>query len=446
MIKRKELMALREWAASKDRKPLVLRGARQVGKTTLVNEFAKEFDSYIPLNLERANHARLFERITNTRDLLMEISLTVGQPVKERTLLFIDEIQNSPKAVAQLRYFYEDMPELYVIAAGSLLESLLDMRISFPVGRVQYLMLRPCCFLEFLEAMGKPMIADAIREHRISETIHPLVMNMFKQYTLIGGMPEVVSHYAEHQDVVSLHDFYETLLTSYRDDVEKYGRNATNREVIRHLLTHGWSYAGTRITLVNFGNSSYKSREVGEAFRTLEKTHLLELVYPTTNVSLPLLQESKRAPKLLWVDTGIVNYVAHLQTELVSADTIEDAWRGCIAEQIVGQELLTLNHRPSYHRDFWVRGTSGSTSEVDFVLLHQDKIIPVEVKSGSNSKQKSLAQFMELAEHDIAIRVSSKPFHIRTAYTPSGKPYRFINLPFYYISVIHDVVAELGRP
>lgn len=443
MIQRKELTALRDWAEDEERKPLVLRGARQVGKTTLVEEFSKGFDTFLSLNLERPQMAVLFEEDNSTEELFMNICLVCGKSKGKRTLLFIDEIQCSPKAVARLRYFYEDLPQLYVIAAGSLLESLIDVHISFPVGRVQYLVLRPCCFTEFLQGMGQELWQQAIEKRTINLSIHTAVMDLFNTYTLIGGMPEVIRHFAKHKDIVALNFIFETLLTSYRDDIEKYGRNETNKQVIRHILNVGWKYAGERITLGSFGESAYRAREMGEAFRALEKTLLLELVYPSTGYQAPILQETKRAPKLLWLDTGIVNYAAAVQQELVLSNDILDAWRGKIAEQIVGQELLALDNRPSYHRNYWVRDANGVTSEVDFLIQYRNLIIPIEVKAGHNSKLKSLHQFMERANHDIAIRIWSQPFSVDVVKTMQGKEFRLINLPFYYIGQLIPILTDI---
>ena len=443
MIARTAIESLRKWAAKEERKPLILRGARQVGKTTLVTEFAKEFHTFLHLNLERSEHRRLFSDFTTVQDFLMSVSISLGKRLTGRTLLFIDEIQNSKEAVALLRYFYEEAPQLYVIAAGSLLESLIDVHISFPVGRVEYMMVRPCTFAEFLVASGEELCVEAIESLEIGKTLHERTMRLFRQYTMIGGMPEVVSQFSTQKDILALNSIYETLLTGYRDDVEKYASAGKGLGALRHILLNGWSYAAERITLANFAGSSYKSREIGEAFRTLSKAHLIELTYPTTGTGLPILQEPKRSPKLLWFDTGLVNYVAGLQVELIESKNIEDAWRGRIAEQIVAQELLAIDDRPSHHRDFWVRGTASGTSEVDFVIRHGNLLVPIEVKSGTNTKQKSLGVFMEHASHDIAIRISSQPYHVTQAKTASGKAYRFVNLPFYYTSRIHKILDSL---
>ncbi|NDW12128.1 DUF4143 domain-containing protein [Bacteroides sp. 214] len=443
MFYRNAIAYLREWADRENRKPLVLRGARQVGKTTLVNEFSKDFEVYLKLNLERETDFNLFEDNIEMEELLTAIYLLNNQSKKQvRTLLFIDEIQNSPKAVAKLRYFYEDVPYIHVIAAGSLLESLIDKHISFPVGRVEYMAVRPCSFNEFLGAIGQNEIKEAHARAEIPHALHSKMIGLFNTYTLIGGMPEVVDDYSKNKDIVSLQNLYETLLTGYRDDVEKYATGETIRNVLRHILTNGWGYAAQRITFERFGNSSYRSREMGEAFRTLEKTMLLELAYPTTSCEIPLSPEPKRSPKLLWIDTGLVNYAAGLQKELFGVKDISDAWRGRIAEQIVGQELLATNNRFSQKRFFWVRENNAASSEVDYVIQMGDKIIPIEVKSGNNAKLRSLHQYMEKAPHDIAIRFWTNPFSIDEVKTPSSKVFRLYNLPYYYAGQIEKIITQ----
>ncbi|MDR3226354.1 MAG: AAA family ATPase, partial [Prevotellaceae bacterium] len=314
MFKRNILEKLSVWAEKENRKPLILRGSRQVGKTTIVKMFAENFDTYLYLNLEDKRAKVLFDTDKPTADLLTAIYLHCNKPrLQNRTLLFIDEIQNSPAAVACLRYFYEETPEIHVIAAGSLLESLIDTHILFPVGRVEYLAVHPCGFNEFLDALGETELTKAVQNCAVPDVLHTKTMDLFNTFTLIGGMPEIVAHYAKHKDLVSLNDIYETLLAGYKDDVEKYARNELMRHIIRYILQEGWQFAAQRITLGSFAGSSYKAREMGEAFRTLEKTMLLELAYPATNTALPMTSDLKRSPKLLWVDTGLVNYVANIQ-------------------------------------------------------------------------------------------------------------------------------------
>ncbi len=441
MFQRNTLEQLQKWADKENRKPLILRGARQVGKTTLINEFSKNFTTYLYLNLEDSNATTLFESDKDVNYVLSSIYLYCNKTKeKGKTLLFIDEIQNSPKAVALLRYFYEKIPELFVIGAGSLLESLIDTRISFPVGRVEYMAVRPCSFDEFLGAIGETQLSKALRSNEIPETLHSKTMDLFNTYTLIGGMPEVVAHYAKYKDFVALNDIYETLLYGYKDDVEKYARNETMKHVIRYILQEGWAFAGQRISLANFAGSSYKTREMGEAFRTLEKTMLLELVYPSVGTSIPLITELKRSPKLLWIDVGLINYSANIQKEVFGAKDILDAWRGHVAEQVVAQELLASDNKISNRRNFWVRDKKGADAEVDFVIQHDGNVIPIEVKSGHNAKLKSLHIFMDNVEHATAIRIWSNPFSKDKVKTVSGKEFDLYNVPFYYAGFLDKIL------
>ena len=445
MFERNIVKELEKWIAKSNRKPLILRGSRQVGKTTLVDVFSRNFENYLYLNFEKNPSAiTLFEKEQEIDDLIAEIFLFCNRENKPgKTLLFIDEIQNSKIAISKLRYFYEaKLPNLYVIAAGSLLETMLNKKISFPVGRVEYLAVRPCVFNEFLRAVGETQLEKALSGHRIPEALHDKTMNLFNTFTLIGGMPEVIANYAENKNYIGLNSIYESLLTGYRDDVEKYTKNETMSQTIRYILQSGWKSATERITLGGFAGSSYKAREMGEAFRTLEKTFILELCYPTTDCLVPITKDLKRSPKLLWLDCGLVNYAANVQKEVFGAADILDAWRGKIAEQIVAQELLALDCRVSNQRNFWVRNKKDSDAEVDFVLQKDSKVIPIEVKSGHNSRLKSLHLFMEEAPHNIAVRVWSQPFSIDEVTTQKGKKFKLINLPFYYVGVLEEIVKE----
>ncbi len=442
MFARNALAQLREWAAKPNHKPLILRGARQVGKTTLVKQFAQEYGVYLTLNLEKSADRQIFESALPIDELLTTIYMLNNKERKKvPTLLFIDEIQNSPQAVAMLRYFHEEASGIDVVAAGSLLENLIDKNISFPVGRVEYMAIRPCTFNEFLGAIGEHSLQEAQRNITLPAALHDKMLRLFNTYTLTGGMPEVVQSYAESQDIVTLSHLYESLLTGYRDDVEKYARNESMKNTIRHILSTGWTYAAQRIKFEKFGNSLYRSREMIEAFHTLEKTMLLELVHPMTSVLLPFIPEARLSPKLLWLDTGLVNYAAGMQKELLNVRDINDAWAGHIAEQIVGQELLGSDNLFSHKRSFWVKGAS-SEAEVDFLIQFEDKLVPLEVKAGHNSRLRSLHQFMQKAPHDIAVRFWGKPFTIDKAFTPEGKQFRLFNLPYYYAGQLNEVLRQ----
>lgn len=449
MIHRQLIDNLSEWSKRDNRKPLVLRGARQVGKTTLVDEFSKQYDCYIKLNLEQSADAKAFSISDNVDEIFQYICLQkkIIADKNERTLLFIDEIQNEPKAVGLLRYFYEEMPWLHIIAAGSRLQTLIKQRISFPVGRVEYLSLRPCSFLEFLNATGNEPLAEMIRQLNVAPIYHDMLISLFNRYTLVGGMPEALAEYATHEDVTKLSPIYRSLLDGYNEDVEKYAKNTNQVNVIRHLLTHGWAEAGQTITYNRFGGSNYTSKEVHEALEVLQKAFLLNLDYPVTTVKAPTIPALTRQPKLVWLDSGIMNFSVDIQTEYLQNHSLLDVWKGHAAEQIVAQELrIALDRNYRNEQFYWVRDKKGSTAEVDFVWQHNSSIVPIEVKSGTNAHLRSLHSFMDTADStNIAIRVWPGNYAIDDVTTPRGKTFRLINLPFYYVGMIEKVLSNIEK-
>lgn len=443
MFRRIALENLREWALKAERKPLVLRGARQVGKTTLVEMFAADFDHYIYLNLEEKDNAELFATDSTFDDLLAGIFFKAKLPVDSpRTLIFIDEIQTEPKAVQALRYFYEKRPDLYVIAAGSLLESLMGRHISFPVGRVEYMVLHPCTFVEFLSAIGEEMLVSQVEKVAVPQSLHSYTLDLFKKYMIIGGLPEVVANYAQYHDMVRLSDVFNALLSGYRDDVEKYADNRKEQDSIRYILNYGWTSAGHRIQFAKFTNSSFKSADVSNAFRTLEKILLLELVYPLTSTSFPILPDLKKSPKLLWLDTGLVNYVAGMQEELLFTTDSDELWNGDIAEHIVAQELLGATTTFGEKRLFWVRDARNSQAEVDFVIRYKSHLLPIEVKTGANSKLRSLHLFMEESKENIALRLWNGPMTSDVITRSDGRPFTLYNIPLYYAGHLHTLMQQ----
>ena len=445
MFYRSVLKHLDDWAKKENRKPLILRGARQVGKTSVVNMFSAHFDQYIHLNLDRPEDKSFFEHDFPFQNLLESIFFSRNKEKNAgKTLVFIDEIQNSPKAVSLLRYFYEDTPELYVIAAGSLLESLIDNQISFPVGRVEYLAMHPCSFEEYLLAAGEEKALEILSGDSIPEFAHDKIDNLFRTYTIIGGMPEIVDNYIKYRDLVKLKSIYDSLIASYLDDVEKYSRNATLTHVIRHIITSSFRFAGERIKFEGFGNSNYRSREVGEAFRTLEKAMLLQLVYPAINERVPI-ETKYRIPRLQLLDTGLINHMAGIQGELLLNQSIEDTYRGKIAEHITGQELISTETSVLSKLNYWLRDSRNSQAEVDFVIQHQGMIIPAEVKSGSSGRLRSLHLFMDVAPYSWAVRFYSGKLRLETVIKPAGKRFSLINIPFYLAGRINKVLEKMIR-
>ena len=443
MFYRTIINELRKWAAKPDRRPLVLRGARQVGKTTAVKLFAGEFDLFIYLNLEKAEERNIFEGEYPFNELLSRLFLHVG---KERNagkiLIFIDEIQNSPKTIALLRYFYEEANELYVIAAGSLLENIMDENISFPVGRVEFMAMHPCTFREFLGAVGEEQSLKLYEQADIPTYAHDKLSVLFKKYATVGGMPQVLESYASKQDYTALNSIYSSLITSYAEDVEKYARSASMTQYIRHIILTAFREAGSRITFEKFGNSPYRSREMKEAFTTLEKTMLLKLVYPVTSTKLPLFPDLKKKPRLHIFDTGLVNYSLGILDELIAEKFLDNVYRGRIAEHIVGQELTGATLSVINSIEFWTREKKESGAEVDYVVAHKGMLIPVEVKAGASGSLRSLHQFVDAAPHNWAVRFYSGKMGVEDAKTLAGKKYKLINLPHYMAGKLDRVLKD----
>ena len=437
---RKIIPILNQWASYSDRKPLILRGARQVGKTTVINIFSKEFDQYIYLDLEKSEEAKLFKRKLPAKELLQSIFLFKNiSPKKGRLLLFIDEIQNSPEAVSILRYFYEEIPDLFVIGAGSLFEVMLEpQQISFPVGRVQFLFVYPMTFGEYLEAMEEKEAFQLLETIPIPKYALQKLMKLFHTYTLIGGLPEIVSKYRQTRSITDLNLIFQSLMTAYSDDVLKYARNESMRNIIKHCIESAPFEAGKRIYFAGFGNSNYRSREIGEALKTLERAKLLYLLYPTTSTEIPVVPDKKKSPRLQFFDTGILNFVAGLQQNYFKYDDLHSFYKGKLAEHIIGQEFLAYDCSTSLKPLFWVREKKQSSAEVDFVFQLESNVIPIEIKSGKTGTLRSLHQFINQCDHPYAIRLYSGPLKIDKTKTTEGKSFFLLNLPYFLAGRLRD--------
>lgn len=442
MFKRDILKKLTSWAEKKKRKPLILRGARQVGKTTAVNMFSERFDQYLYLNLEIHEERRIFEQEYPIDELVRALFFYKDQKRENgKILIFIDEIQSCPSAVEYLRFFYEKLPDLYIIAAGSLLETLIDTHISFPVGRIEYLVMKPLSFTEFLSASNEDESLNLIKDTLpVPEFAHEKLMNLFHIYSIIGGMPEIVQNYIENQDILALSTLFDSLIVSYLDDVEKYAKNKTMTNIIRHAVSNAFYNAGNRIKFQGFGNSNYKSREMSEALKTLEKAMYIYLLYPTSSVEFPLKPNLRKSPRLQTLDTGMLNYFAGFQKELFGAKDINSVYQGKIAEHIVGQELLACETSPLYKLNFWTREKKQSTAEIDYIIKFNNLIIPVEVKSGPTGRLRSLHQFIDRSKHNFAIRIYSGKLQTDKLTTINGKDFILLNLPFYLTGSIYKYI------
>ena len=444
-FKRQLYSELDKWKRSPSRKPLVLRGARQVGKTTLVKEFASSYQKSILLNLERPSDAEYFTKYQDARTLLDALFLKHGIEMDRlgTTLLFIDEIQESTKAIQMLRFFYEDIPTLHVIAAGSLLEFSLHKVKSFPVGRIEYMYLHPLNFHEYLMASGKQSALEQLEKLPVENFAHGTLMDLFNQYAIIGGMPEVVKEFLATGHVSALPRLYEGIWSTYRTDVEKYAKNNTERNVIKHIMSTAHLYVDQRVKFQNFGNSNYRSREVGEAMRNLDDAKVIRLIYPTTNVEAPIMPDVKKSPRLQFLDTGLLNHNLNIQSEMLGMKDLNETYKGSIIPHLITQELISLNTISNHRPNFWVREKNQASSEVDIVYNYRNNIIPIEIKSGSIGKLKSLIQFIERAPHPYTVRMYAGKFSIEEHSTPSGKKFFLMNLPYYLGTRLADYIGYL---
>ena len=443
MFRRQLLWELEKWRQNMPRKPLVIRGARQVGKTTLVNQFAKQYEQYIYVNLELSEDKQPFENFTSIETLINTLFFLKNKIVakKSTTLIFIDEIQEVPKALNILRYFFELAPEISVIAAGSMLETLFDKNISFPIGRVEYKVIRPVSFPEFLSAIDETTALEQLTQVPVAEFAQTKLLSLFHTYALIGGMPEIVQQYATHKDLVTLGPIYDSLISGYMDDVEKYAKSNAQILHVRHCIKNSFAQAGKRIKFEGFGNSAYKSREMGESLRTLEKALLLQLVYPCTTATLPMVPDIKKSPRLQILDTGLLNYFVGIQKEIIGTDDLNTIYQGTLIEHLIGQEILSFQYNALSALHFWVREKKESTAEVDYLFQYDGLVIPIEVKAGKEGTLKSLHSYMDIAPHKMTIRFYAGVLKITDAITQNGKQYQILNLPYYLGSQIEKYIA-----
>jgi hypothetical protein len=432
------------WKKKEKRKPLVLRGARQVGKTTVVRKFGNNYKQYIELNLEKKQDARLFHEISNVHELTEAIFLIHKKRISEEdTLLFIDEIQAVPEAINQLRYFYEELPWLHVIAAGSLLETLLHDDLRIPVGRVEYAVLRPVCFEEYLSAMGESGALDFYKRLPVPEYAESTLLDHFHKFTLLGGMPEIIEEYAQHRDMQVLGSIYRSLQESYKNDVDKYASNSTMVHTLRIAIDSLPLEAGQRIKFKGFGKTNYSSRQMGEALRTLEKALLLNLLYPTTQTDFPLMPNKRKSPRLQILDTGHLNFFGGLQTQLLLIKDLNAIHGGKVIEHMVGQEILASSFNIDHKLKWWAREEKHSMAEVDFILPIDGKIIPVEVKAGATGSLKSLLLMMDLLPHPYAIRLYAGKMGIDEIKTNKDKKVYLLNLPYFLAGRLEDYAKWL---
>ena len=426
---------LERWRSGARPKPLVLRGPRQVGKTTLVRAFGQRYDHFVELNLERDQRGISFAGMPPVREWLLGLFLREGLSPKPgaSVLLFIDEIQQVPDAIQYLRYLYEDQEGVHVIAAGSLLEFALGEVRSMPVGRVEFLSLYPLTFSEYLAWVGKSALAEALRSVPAASYAHPHLEAAFRDYALAGGMPEVVKGIRGGAAPAELRDVYASIWESYRVDLERHARSDHQRAVLQFLLGAA-PHEHDRFAYARFGGSEYRSRDVKEALELLQLARVLRIVRPTSATRVPLVANTRARPRLQFLDTGLLNYATGLIGERVTLPELSIVYRGRLALHVVTQELIAAAESPDFEPFFWTRESAQSNAEVDLLYRTGGRLLGLEVKSGPQGKLRSLHQYVERAGAQLGIRALENRASFQDATTAGGYAYRLLNVPLYGVS------------
>ena len=415
---------LTEWAESKSRKPLLLRGARQVGKSTAVKHLGEKFAHYVEINLEKQpSFKQLFEGDLDVKRIVPQIAAMAGKPVVPgKTLLFIDEIQSSQKAIMSLRFFKEDMPDLHVIAAGSLLEFALQDLPTFGVGRIHSMFMYPMTFDEFLAANGEQLLINERNKssyaNPLSEPLYTKLTDLFRTYLLTGGMPEAVGKWVETHDYLACQQILDDIIITYEDDFAKYKKKA-DPVLLRQTLRSAAVQVGKKFIYSQVGGG-FQTNEVKKALEMLVLAGILIPVVHTSANGLPLGSESDRSySKMLVLDSGLMlrllnmttGDISELTTRILTDDVANLVNKGSVAEMVAGLELLryrTPNIRHELY--YWQRQAKNSLAEIDYLTSYKSTVLPIEVKAGTRGGMKSLWQFMREKKLTTAIRCSLENF------------------------------------
>jgi len=405
------------WKSDKNKKPLLIRGARQVGKTKSVRELAKHFDYFLEINFEENKKIhQVFERNLSPDNICEELSLYYSTPIEDgKTLLFFDEIQQCIPAIKSLRFFYEKRPHLHVVAAGSLLEFALANIGSYGVGRIRSLYMYPLSFDEFLLANSENALLKkknaASPENPLSDLLHNKLMNYLKRFLILGGMPEVVAQYIQDRDFNKCKLILDDLIFAYYDDFAKYKNNVPTSR-LREIFEAVVMQTGGKF-IYSKASAGSNHRQIKEA---LELLILAGLVIPVKHSSangLPLGAEvNPKKQKMLLFDTGIFQRILDLDiAEIVLPDDFSLINKGNIAEMFVGLELLKYqSHYQKNKLYYWHREAKSSNAEIDYLIAKNGEIIPIEVKSGKKGAMQSMYLFLKEKKKQKGIRVSLENF------------------------------------
>ena len=437
---RKELL---HWRDRKERMPLLIRGARQVGKSYLTEAFGRdEFEFFASVNFELKPEYGACFRSLDPADIIPQLEgVCKTRIIPGKTLLFFDEIQNCPRALMSLRYFKEKWPQLHVISAGSLLEfTIEDEKFSFPVGRIQFLYLKPLSFKEFLLAKGEDgllkLLAQTSLANPLGEGLHLRLLALLKSYFFTGGMPSCVQSFLQENSFLECQRIHEAILGNYQSDFGKYASKSQNK-YLQRLFEKAPRLVGQNFKF-NKIDPDMRSRELKVALEQLGYAGLIQRVHAVSASGIPLKSQMKENKfKLLFLDIGLLQ--TSLQTdpqEILNQDLLQIN-SGVLAEQFVGQELLA--YADPYRKEdlfFWEREQYSSSAQVDYVIVLGSQIVAIEVKSGKTGKLKSLHLFMSEKKANLGVRISQNPLSFKE---------NILSVPFYMIDQLPRLVKELTR-
>lgn len=441
---------LLQWKQQRNHMPILLRGARQVGKSFVVEKFGRaHFDNIVTVNFELHPELSTCFETLQPQEIITTLSLSLHQKIEPgKTLLFLDEIQDCPNAIRALRYFKELLPELHVIGAGSLLEfTLNNADFRMPVGRVQSLYLKPLSFKEFLSALGYKDLREFIErvdlKKTIPESIHQELLKLVKKYMVLGGMPSVLQAYlfgkAELGNMQETYDLAATqlqqtiLLRTYRQDFGKYAKHS-QIQYVQRVFEKAPGFISDHIKYSKIDPDA-RAQNIKLALELLEQAGLIYPVYSTKASGLPLVSlVNEKKFKILFLDVGLVTRASQLTAEVMLNEDLLLVNRGAIAEQFVGQELLAYSPRIDESKlYFWCREEKSSMAEVDFVITVDSKIVPIEVKAGSTGHLKSLHIFMKERSSALGVRISQQPLNF------DG---RILSVPIYLVGEISRLIRQ----
>ena len=415
---------LSEWAARPNHKPLLLRGARQVGKSTAIRHLGEQFKYYLEINLEKQpDYKALFQPNLDVKRIVPQIAAIYGTSiVPGQTLLFIDEIQECQEAIMALRFFKEDMPELHVVAAGSLLEFVLDDIPTFGVGRIHSMYMYPMTFDEFLKANGEKLLIEARNQASpaspLPTPLHDKLTTLLRTFMLVGGMPESVAKWVETRDYLQCQEVQDDIITGYEADFPKY-KKKVDPQLLRMTMRSAAQQA-TKKFMYSQVPGEYKTAEVKKALELLIKANIIIPVTHTNANGLPIGDgRDDGIRKMLVLDTGLMlrllnmamGDITEITTHILTATAADLVNKGPMAEMLVGLELIHYRTPNLQHELFyWLRQAKNATAEVDYILPFDMRILPFEVKAGVQGGMKSLWDYMREKKLSQAIRCSLENF------------------------------------